>query len=270
MENRKAIKKTTEILQRNGIESAAFEATQIVEFAVGNAENVTETDWQKIKEMTAKRLENEPLQYILGEWEFYGLPIKVGEGVLVPRPDTETVVDEALKLLKSIPSPTVFDLCAGSGCIGIALAHYGKAKVSFFEKSPEALHYLKQNTELNSVECEIRAYDVLGAPPKGTAVDMIVSNPPYIRTDVIGGLSAEVQKEPKMALDGGSDGLVFYRYITKVWKSSLKNGGWLVFELGYDQAKQVTEILKSEGFGSVECKKDLGGNPRVVLGQYII
>ncbi len=269
MEFREALRKTADVLRQGEIESAEFEATQLVRAIVGRGLAVDGDQWQKILQLVQRRLKKEPLQYILGEWEFYGLPVKVGEGVLIPRADTEALAEEALKLLKPIENPTVFDLCAGSGCIGIALAHYKNAKVTFFEKSPVALKFLKQNTELNSVTAEILEYDVLTAPPCVGKADMIVSNPPYIRQEVIKTLSAEVLREPAMALDGGADGLVFYRHITSAWKPVLKNGGWLLFEIGFDQEAEVTEIMKSAGFSSVHCKKDLGGNPRVVLGQYL-
>lgn len=247
-----------------GFESSRFEAQQIAEMALrcDNAALVAE-------QMTEKRLSHYPLQYILGEWEFYGLPILVGDGVLIPRQDTETVVDVALNLLKGQKSPTVFDICAGSGCIGIALAKKLETKAYFFEKSEKALQYLKKNIALNKIDGEILACDALKADLEefqGTA-DIIVSNPPYIKSAVVPTLDIEVGHEPKMALDGGDDGLVFYKAIAEKWKQSLKKNGIIVFEIGFDQADEVAEILQKNGYKNIKITNDLCGNPRVVSAQ---
>lgn len=247
-------------LIEHGFESAHFEACQLADAC---------NDRQKAEEMLSRRLSGEPLQYILGEWEFYGITLKVGDGVLIPRQDTETVVETAVGLLKGTEAPTVFDLCAGSGCIGIAMQKQTGAKVKFFEKSREALGYLKLNVSSTKTDGEILETDVLNGPPVeliGTA-DMVISNPPYIRSDVVPTLGKEVGYEPKMALDGGKDGLVFYREIAKNWKKALKKGGCLVFETGFDQRQAVMEILKTEGYAGVTSKKDLCGNDRVVYGK---
>ena len=253
-----------EALRQGKIESAEFEARQIV-LAVANLGEKSETTAER---MLKKRLSGEPLQYILGEWEFFGLTFKVGPGVLIPRPDTEVVVETALKLLKGQSKPRVVDVCAGSGCIGIALAVHSGALVTFIEKSREAIRFLKENVALNRVNAQIVECDVLQSPDFGTEepIDLIVSNPPYIRSDVIGSLSVEVQKEPKMALDGGEDGLKFYRGITQKAAADLKESGHLVFEIGFDQAEEVSEILRLNGFKNIKIVKDYGGNDRVVYG----
>lgn len=267
MTKQELIGKIAETLKTAGFESARFEATQIVEFLLGDGGSVTAEIEHKAEELVNHRLESEPLQYILGEWEFYGLPFFVGNGVLIPRPDTETVVETAITLLKGKQKPTVFDLCAGSGCIGITLAHYTDANVKMFEKSVDALQYIFKNIKLNGVEPQVYACDVLGEPPLKDTADLIISNPPYIKSEVIETLEPEVKREPRMALDGGEDGLIFYRHIARVWKKSLKPSGWLVFEIGFDQAEDVTKIMQDEGFCDVEVVKDLGGNERVVLGH---
>ena len=257
-------------LRQSGIESAKFEAKQMVAAASRDKmsfEKVTDGEVESVRQMLLRRQQNEPLQYILGEWEFYGLPFKVGEGVLIPRSDTETLVSAVLKLRPE--GKKVFDLCAGSGCIGITLAKLGNAEVTMFEKSPKALKYLKENIELNGVTAAVKECDVL-CEVAAEKVDFIVSNPPYIATEVIDTLSAEVKKEPKMALDGGEDGLLFYRHIAKEWKSALNDGGHLVFEIGFDQAEAVMNILTDEGFSDIQCIKDLCLNDRVVLGTYKI
>ena len=249
-----------ENLEKAGIESAYFEAEQLAKY----------TDPEECEQTLCRRLEGEPLQYILGEWDFYGITLKVGEGVLIPRPDTETVAERAIKLLKGSEKPLVYDLCAGSGCIGIALAKFAGANVKFFEKSEKALKYLKENVELTDTNGEITVCDVLEEPSEDLPeADLIISNPPYIKSCVMPSLQREVQFEPKMALDGGEDGLVFYRTIAKLWKKKIKKGGHLVFEIGYDQMEEVTSILKNEGYSDVAAEKDLCGNYRVVYGKNI-
>ena len=248
-------------LKNAGLESARFEAKELSE----------NTDPLNAEETLKRRLSGEPLQYILGEWEFFGITLKVGDGVLIPRADTETAAETGINLLKGIKNPTVFDLCAGSGCIGITLSKFAGATVNFFEKSPKALDYLKYNVKSTNANGEIFEADVLLPPNErfyGTA-DMIISNPPYIRSDVVPQLQREVQFEPKMALDGGNDGLIFYRTIARKWKNVLKKGGFLVFEIGYDQETEVSDILKAEGYAQVTSLKDLGNNPRVVYGKNI-
>ena len=270
MTKEQLVKRVAETLKQNGFESYKFEAKEIVDSACGNVLSFDEVTPEQVKSAEQKlnlRLENEPLQYILGEWEFYGLPFKVGKGVLIPRQDTETLVEIALPLVKG-GCKKVLDLCAGSGCIGITLAKLGNAEVTMVEKSDDALHYLKQNVELNKVNVTVKQYDVLTEPFEGT-VDMIVSNPPYIRSDVVETLSEDVKKEPKMALDGGLDGLKFYRHIATEWKPVLKSGGYLIFEIGFDQGEQVQKILQNAGFDEVTCIKDLCDNPRVAIGRKI-
>lgn len=247
-------------LKKAGIESADFEAEQLAQY----------TDPERREQTLRRRLSGEPLQYILGEWDFYGITLKVGEGVLIPRPDTETVAERAIKLLKGNEKPLVYDLCAGSGCIGIALAKFGGAKVKFFEKSEKALKYLKVNVESTNTNGEIIVCDVLEEPNEDLIeADLIISNPPYIKSGVMPSLQREVQFEPKMALDGGEDGLIFYRTIANKWKKKIKKGGYLVFEIGFDQMAEVTEILKMQGYSDVTAEKDLCGNYRVVYGKNI-
>ena len=255
-------------LKQNGFQSARFEAKEIVNCVLGEClwnTEVTPEQLERIEKMLERRLKNEPLQYILGEWEFFGLLFKVGQGVLIPRQDTETLVETALPLITPDRN-RVFDLCAGSGCIGITLSKLGKADVTLFEKSEDAFEYLEQNISLNGVNVQALQYDVLGKAFDKTA-DMIVSNPPYIRTEVVKTLEPEVKCEPMMALDGGEDGLIFYRHIANEWKSCLTEGGYLIFEIGFDQGQEVCEILKNAGYKEVKCIKDLGNNDRVVIGR---
>lgn len=267
---REFIKEATARLETVAGRSADFEAKQIARqvFGKGFDGEVSEQQLKTAQSMVLQREKYEPLQYILGEWEFYGLTYKVGKGVLIPRQDTEKVVETAIELLKDIKKPKVFDLCAGSGCIGITLAKKTDANVVLLEKSNEAFEYLEQNVRLNDVQAELIKGDVLVTPDQsfiGTA-DIIVSNPPYIKSEVIPTLDVQVQFEPVSALDGGSDGLLFYRFITKYWKKVLKDDGILLFEIGYDQQQEVEEILRLEGFKNIVSLKDYGGNFRVVYG----
>ena len=247
-------------LTKSGFKSAHFEAEQLA--AVCQNQSHAE-------KLLKRRLSHEPLQYILGEWEFYGITLKLGEGVLIPRQDTETVAETAINLLKGTRNPIVFDLCAGSGCLGIAIEKHTGAKVNFFEKSEKALKFLEENLKLTNSCGRIFGADILMPPPKEfyDTADMIVSNPPYIRSKVIPTLEKEVHFEPNIALDGGEDGLVFYRSIAKEWKPVLKKGGYLVFEIGFDQSDEVQNILENEGYKTIQAIRDLCGKFRVIIGK---
>lgn len=259
-------------------DSANFEAAEILIFATGisradllfsGKEQISRGQLIRIKRLIKKRKKGIPLQYIIGEWEFYSLPFKVGKGVLIPRADTEILVDNALDYLSKTEQPqVVFDLCSGSGAIGIAIAHNRPLdKITLVEKSAKAFKYLKYNNRVNSTGCEEIFADALSWCPKEKC-DLLVCNPPYIRTKVISALSKEVKREPKMALDGGRDGLYFYRQITARAKELIKHGGRIMFEIGFDEADEVSEILKQTGFTNIEIFKDYGGNDRVASGDF--
>lgn len=254
-------------------EDAPFEAEQIIRRFTGAGfpdDTVKEAEALLCTAAAKRRIAREPLQYILGEWEFYGLPFKVGKGVLIPRPDTEAVTDCALKLLGTMGGGrhTVYDLCAGSGCIGISIAKHADISLFSIEKSVDAAAFLKENLRINGVCATVTVGDVLDAAlvPDGTA-DIIVCNPPYIGRGVLPTLEPELGFEPEMALDGGEDGLFFYENITPLWRSALKPGGYIVYEIGYDQAESVNYILEKNGFCDIITVKDAGNNPRVVYGR---
>ena len=262
MTDRDLYNEVKEILLSSGTEDASFDARQIV-----NASSAFENSRETALEFARRRASHEPLQYILGTWEFMGIEFMVTPAVLIPRADTETLCEFALSKLKGIPSPTVFDLCAGSGCIGLSLAKLSGALVTLFEKSHEAAAVLRQNRDTVSPTSKVVECDVLTCPLPTAAADMIVCNPPYIKSGVINTLSREVKKEPLMALDGGEDGLLFYREIAARWKPALKTGGTLAFEIGYDQRSEVTDIMTEAGYKNVMFLRDLGGNDRVVYGN---
>ncbi len=211
-----------------------------------------------------KRLEHIPLQYIIGETEFMGLPFKVNSSVLIPRQDTETLVEEALKLAK--PGMKVLDMCTGSGCIIISILHHGKELEGYAsDVSRAAINVAKENAKLNQTAVSFETSDLF-ANIKGQ-YDIIVSNPPYIRTKEIAKLQPEVKQfEPYDALDGKEDGLFFYRRIIEEAGSYLNPNGHLLFEIGFDQGKEVSELMEQAGFVNVRVIKDLAGNDRVVGG----
>ncbi|SEK46980.1 release factor glutamine methyltransferase [Ruminococcus sp. YRD2003] len=225
-----------------------------------------------IRAMTERRISGEPLQYILGEWEFYGYPFKVGAGVLIPRPDTETLVDNVIQLCRGngLTAPKIADLCAGSGCIAVTLKkELPLAEVSAVELSQEALPYLRQNVRLNEADVGIVAGDVLAESTAAalSGLDIVVSNPPYLTAQEMNDLQAEVRREPEMALDGGGDGLGFYRRLTPLWKRSLKSGGFICYEFGMGQHDKVGNILAENGFVNIKFTRDLGGIIRTVTAQ---
>lgn len=249
----KTLCKAVKMLLDNGVESAQFEVRQLAEF-VGSAEELLSA--------VDRRLRGEPLQYILGEWEFWGLPFKVGKGVLIPQPDTERLVECALEQIRGKANPKVLDLCSGSGCVAIALAHErADAQVTAVELYDSAFSYLTENIKLNQVDVKAVKYDVLTEPVGFEKYDIIVSNPPYIAPCETELLSAEVLAEPHEALFGGNDGLEFYRAINNLWIPLLNPDGALLLEIGHTQAASVKEIFKGR---QSSVLKDYAGLDRVV------
>lgn len=212
-----------------------------------------------------KRAEHVPLQYIVGETEFMGLKFKVNSNVLIPRQDTETLVEEALKVVK--PGMRVLDLCTGSGCIIISILHNVTEVEGYaIDISKQALNVAKENAKLNDVSVMFERSDLFDNVV-GT-FDIIVSNPPYIRTEEIVKLMPEVQSfEPLEALDGKEDGLYFYREIVAKCKDYLNPDGRILFEIGYDQGEEVSALLREAGFQEIRVIKDLAQNDRVVTGM---
>ncbi len=243
-------------LKQIGIEDYNYEAKLIFEFAKSDTE---------IKEIIAKRQKRYPLQYILGEWGFYKYSFKVGEGVLIPRSDTEILVETACKYLKDMETPAVLDLCAGSGCIGLSIAKdFPQSKVTLVEKSDLAFGYLKQNMEfLNVRNATAIKGDIFKSDGSGE-YDLIVSNPPYIPPNEMSIISPETRFEPETALLGGDDGLDFYKAIIKNYKQSLKQNGIICFEVGINEDDADCELLKNAGFKNITVTKDFNTNNRVV------
>ncbi len=271
--------KAKEELDKAGISDPAFNSMCLIEkvFGVNKAQLLTEditADEKKGAEfvtLLGRRLSGEPLQYILGEWEFYGYKFKVGSGVLIPRDDTEVLLRKALDFLKDKPKARVLDLCSGSGALAVVIAKETDAEVYALEKSALALPYLCENINLNKANIEVIAGDVFKCADQffDGQFDLIVSNPPYVVYDEIKTLQKEISFEPEMALDGGKDGLKFYRAITKDYKSKLKKGGMLAYELGEGQFDEVKALMEAENFVKIGSELDLGGIQRVVYGTML-
>ena len=211
------------------------------------------------------------MQYILGKWDFMGRTFEIGEGVLIPRPETEILCQKGIDFLKNRNNPVVYDLCSGSGCIGITLnRECPGAKVFLVEKSHDVHRYLNNNATaiVHESFMGIIVGDVLRIEDfeSFSEADLIISNPPYIKSSEIPTLQKEVGYEPKMALDGGEDGLKFYRYIINNWSQKLKYDGEMMFEIGEDQGEAVSEIFKKAGFYS-KIIKDYNNNDRIVIGR---
>ena len=217
-----------------------------------------------------KRAEHIPLQYIVGETEFMGLKFKVNSNVLIPRQDTEILVEEALKRIR--PDMQILDMCTGSGCILESILKFGEKKQMHLKGtgcdiSEEALKVARENNSRLGTDARFIKSDLFESVTG--KYDMIVSNPPYIRTEEINRLDEEVKlHDPWIALDGKEDGLYFYRLIVKDSIRYLNKGGYILFEIGFDQGKDVSELLKNEGYEEIEIKKDLAGLDRVVMGRY--
>ena len=260
-----------------GCEDAAFDARCLLEDFGGlprgrAADDTPLTDEQMtvLDTALAQRAEGRPLQYILGQWEFLALTLKVGEGVLIPRPDTELLCEVAAERLRGKSAPRVLDLCAGSGCVGLGIASLcPSAIVTEVELSDDALPYLRANVlRYPDYAVTVRQADVLAdfAAFDGS-YDAIVSNPPYSPTADLPSLQKEVQREPKMALDGTADGLAFYRTIAEHWCEKLAPDGFVAVEVGMGQAEDVAALFAAQGLENTGIFTDLGGVSRVVLAR---
>lgn len=265
-------------LAEYGIENSAFETEQLMikagipkQAALWAPRELVSSECEKTAlALLEKRLSGYPLQYLIEEWDFYACTFKVGEGVLIPRQDTETLAELADGFLKkrSPDRRAVLDLCAGSGCIGIALARVCEARVTCVEKSEAAFYYLKENIALNGVCDRVSAVcgDIFVVLPEiGGEYDAIVSNPPYLTAAEMSELQREVTFEPREALYGGDDGLEFYRKIPERYLGRLAEGGLLAMEIGYEQAEQAALIFKKYGL-EPQFENDLCGVRRVIYG----
>ena len=260
-------------LERNGVDESDFKALCVV-CSILNIKNseydLHRNDFvpnKKLADMLWKLKDGQPLQYVLGKWDFYESVFYIGEGVLIPRPETEELVEKAIDYIKTLGKCIVYDLCAGSGCIGLSIAKKCKnAFVYLIEKSEDALLYLKKNAKgienVKIIQGDICKSDSFFELENA---DIIISNPPYIKSDDIACLQCEVLKEPLMALDGGKDGLDFYRIINDNWNNKLNKNGKLFLEIGDEQGKDILQILSN--FNNISVFKDLYGNDRMVVAD---
>lgn len=266
-------------LAEAGIEEAKIDAWYLLEYVTGidRASYYGDPDKEIRREKEeqyfsyiSKRCERIPLQHLTGEQEFMGLPFFVNEYVLIPRQDTEVLVEEALR--KMSPGMSILDMCTGSGCILLSLLSFNKkyeARGTGADISPQALEVAEKNAGRLCIEASFIQSNLFESLDLGEKFDLIVSNPPYIPTAVIEELQTEVRLyDPYIALDGREDGLHFYREIIKNSVSYIKKGGWLMFEIGYDQAESVSGLMKMCGYENISVKKDLASLDRVVMGMY--
>ena len=220
------------------------------------------------KSLAEQRLSRIPLQYLLGEAPFYGRMFRVDSRVLIPRPETELLCEWALELLKDHSSPRILDLCCGSGCIGITLkAELPSASVTLSDISPDALDLAAENASLLGADVALCRSDLLEAF-SGTSFDLIISNPPYIPSADCDTLQEEVLREPRLALDGGKDGLSVYRRIVREAFPRLSPGGFLLMELGIGEDEAVSALLSDYGYESIQIREDLFGIRRMILSTH--
>lgn len=256
-------------------ENAAFEAKEIImsvcgmstsDWIINRKAEVKEEHVNKALEMAHRRISGEPLQYIIGKAGFMGMDFEVNKNTLIPRQDTETLIETLIDMIGD-RKVSILDIGTGSGCIGISLGTFLKdARITVLDISQEALNTALRNADRNGVKIKAVCMDILSEIPEGK-YDVIVSNPPYIETSIIKSLQTEVRDyEPLSALDGGSDGLLFYRRITDIAPRLLNEKGILAYEIGYDQGKKV-HMLMEKDFYDIRIIKDYCGNDRVITGK---
>lgn len=262
-------------LQKAGVQSYEFDARQLLffvffidanQYLLNQSMPLSEEEEKKVNsyfEAIQKRSEKIPLQYITGEQNFCGLDFYVNENVLIPRLDTEVLVEKILEYEE--PGQRVMDMCTGSGCIAITLQKLGGFQVMAVDISEEALTLARKNAQRNQAQVTFFQSNMFEQLSNTSKVDVIVSNPPYIESKVVDELDDEVKKyEPRLALDGMEDGLHFYRILAREGKRFLNEGGRLYVEIGFDQAEAVKEIFGAQGFLDIQVYKDLAGLDRVV------
>lgn len=270
-------RRAEKIIERAGCGSPAFDAGCLLGDITGiergmlpikGGETAPAALCEKMLDAARQRAAGKPLQYILGRWDFLSLTLEVGEGVLIPRPDTEVLCQTAAGLLKGKRSPKVVDLCAGSGCVGLGVASLlPDVEVTAVELSERAMDYLVRNCarypmfKVNPVQADVLKPD----DRFDREYDAVLANPPYIPTEELPSLMREVKHEPEMALDGG-DGLIFYRAIAKIWIPKLVEGGICAVEVGIGQAEEVAVLFRDAGLRDIQKIRDLGGIERVVAG----
>lgn len=273
------IEKGTKELKQNNIEYAKTKARLLIEFVlnktrqyiiVNDKKELNEEEEKKYFEYIQRIKQGTPLEHITHKKEFMKLEFFVNENVLIPRQDTEILVEEVIQIAQSIKAKKILDLCTGSGAIAISLAKYlPKSEIIASDISDKALEVAKKNAIDNQVNERIEfVKSDMFENLKKQEFDIVVSNPPYIKTDIINELDEEVKKEPYIALDGGETGLKFYKEIIKKSYKYLKSGGYLCLEIGFDQKEEVVQLIENKGeFENIYSKKDLYDNDRIVIAR---
>ena len=270
-------------LRRAGIEASTLEARELVCYGSGKTREELIRDSQlyvapeveqRIRQLVDRHLQGEPVAYLIGEWEFYGLPLDISEAVLIPRVDTEVLAAEAIDYVRALGPCRVLDLCAGSGCVGLAVAaNAPQCRVLLGEISEAAVRICRQNIRRNQLggQVSVMVMDAMEKPAAAIGeFDCIVCNPPYIPRADIETLDRSVKNfEPYQALCGGEDGYDFYSAISQNWRKALKAGWRLYFEVGIGQADTVLRLMRANGFGDINVVQDTGGIPRVVYGTLL-
>lgn len=270
-----ALRAVRAVLTAAGCPDAGYDAVCLVQAALNTktdprlcAAPLDAAQAERLAALTARRAAREPLQYILGRCGFMGLTLAVGPGVLCPRPDSETVAETAIALLRGVPAPAVLDLCAGSGCLGLAVQRFvPAAAVTCVEKDPAAFRWLLQNTAGTPVRCVQGDVFTWHRTQREGSADLIVCNPPYLTAAELAARMPETAAEPAAALDGGADGLVFYRALLRDYRRVLRPGGWLVLEIGAAQGPAVRALAAENGWQGIACRQDLAGHDRAVTAQ---
>lgn len=266
-------------LEKNKIEDASIIAKILIQYVLKIDKNKIiiekEKEVEKIKEEEYKKyikeiVQGKPIQYIINNQEFMKLNFFVNENVLIPQPDTEILVEKVLEIVKENMESKILDICTGSGAIGISLAYYlNKAKLTVADISSKALEISKINAKRNNVEEKIKFINSDMFEKIEEKYNIIVSNPPYIKTNIIPTLDKQVQNEPYIALDGGKDGLKFYRILIDEAPKHLEKDGILIFEIGYDQKEDIENLVKeNKNYKSMQVIKDLSQNDRIVILKY--
>lgn len=280
----KVYKTITDILEKAGADSPAFDAIILMESVLGTKRTdinlfpereVCISDADKLLTLTHRRAQGEPLQYIIGYWEFFGRKFHVGEGVLIPRDDTEVVLTCTFPYLDKLPKDKplrILDLCSGSGILAITLkCLYPHAQVTAIEISHLALNYLERNCKENNADINIVHSDIFKCTDdfQNGEFDLIISNPPYVTDEDMANLQKEVRFEPSLALAGGKDGCDFYKRIIPLYKDKLRKGGMLAFEYDGNQAYAIETMMREAGFDNIRIFDDIGGVHRAINGTLL-
>ncbi len=269
-------------LHKGGVDNSSLEARELVCFATGIARErfydkrsdyIFDKDISEINRLTELRLSGYPMQYIVGQWEFYGLTFDLSTETLIPRPETETLVEQAVAFLGERERGRILELGCGTGCVITSILHSVPSGFTAIaaDIEPAALALTRKNLIRHGLNSRVitEKYDMRDPLPETFGkFNIIVSNPPYIRTGELDGLQKEVQYEPRMALDGGEDGLTYYRAIATNCRASLAKNGCIMVEIGYDQAESVKQIFRAAGFNNTIVKKDLSANDRVLIASF--